>query len=159
MAKNKQLEQYKKTNEFQNILTKFKNRIEILESRINAIYNSNINDKLDFTTSSIEDLKHKLTNNEFDVKDLWVKFLDEIISDIKDEKWEELSIYYKTRKDNANKFLFLPIANWQSNSILRYTETDMLRWERSQYYWLEFDLDNLIWQDDIKQEVNKWAFK
>ena len=149
MALDKKLEWYKETDEFQKILTMCNNKVENYEDKIIWAYNDD-----DVT----DDLLHKMCNNEFDVKDLWCKFLEEITWLIKNPAWENLRKYYQLRLDNAELFLYQPINQyWQSNSILRYTDLDMLRWARSHYKWIEDEIDALIWtelteEDKIKEK-------
>lgn len=154
--KNKKLEKWKKWSECQKILVEFKNKIETLEAQIEAVYNSN---DIEFTNTSADDLKHKLTHNEFDIKDLWVSFINEILWKItKTEDTEKLIEYYEDRLKNSKLFLFLPINQyWQSNSILRYTELDIFRFKRSHYFGFEDTIDSLIGSDDVKTK-DWWAF-
>jgi hypothetical protein len=42
--------------------------------------------------------------------------------------------------------------------MLRYTETDMLRFEASYLDWLEWRLDTLIGTEDVKVPDDIWAF-
>lgn len=156
MALNKDLETYKESTEFKNILTKISNKIERLEAEIESVYNW---EEVTWTDTSIEDLKHLMCKNEFDVKDKWIEYLDWIIGEIKHEKGKELKEFYNNRKDNAKLFLYQPITNgWMSNSILRYTELDMKRFERANFFGLERDIDALIWTEDQKPKTNEWAF-
>lgn len=145
MAINKELRTYKESKEFKDLLAKTKNRIENIELEIDAIYENSEQD-------------NNLTKNEFDVKDQWVKDLNWILWEIKSPKAKELQDFYQYRLENARLFLYQPINKyWVSNSILRYTDLDMRRFERSHFYWIENDIDSLIWSEEEKVDTD-WAF-
>lgn len=149
--KDKKLEKWKNSDEWKKILTEFKNKVENLEAQIESVYNTDKDTTwVSWSESCIDDLKHKLTHNEFDVKDLWVEFINEVFFKIKKtENNKKLIEYYEDRLKNSRLFLFVPINQyWQSNSILRYTELDMIRFERSHYAWFEDTIDSLIGSDD-----------
>lgn len=146
MAVNKDLKIYKKSKEFQDILEKCKNKIKNIETEIDTIYEN-------------WEQYNELTKNEFDVKDQWVKDLNWILDQIKEKKKaDELITFYEYRLENAQLFLYQAInKTWFSNSILRYTDLDMRRFERSHFFWLEHDIDSLIWTEETKIDTD-WAF-
>lgn len=145
MAINKDLKSYKNSKEFQDILAKAKIRMENIETEIDAIYDNG-------------EQVNELTKNEFDVKDQWVKDLNWILWELKAPKAKELRDFYEYRLENARLFLYQAInKSWFSNSILRYTDLDMKRFERSHFYWLEHDIDSLIGTEE--EVINtEWAF-
>lgn len=149
MAVNKDLKQYKESKEWKDIVSKCNNKVETLEAEIDAVYNEEWN----------YDLKHTLTSNEFDIKDLWNDFLTWVIWEIKSPKAKELKEFYEFRLKNSRLFLYQPINQYgTSNSILRYTDLDLKRFERSHYARIEDDIDSLIWQEENKEDKTKWAF-
>ena len=152
MALNKDLQAYKETKEFQDILKRAKNKVETLEAKILSVYNS---DEIEFSNSSVEDLKHNMTHNEFDTKYAYDKFVNEVSELITHKKSKELQDFYKNRKENSTNFMFQAInRSGMSNSILRYTELDMLRFERAYWYGIEDDIDALIGTEDpVHEEI------
>lgn len=150
MAINIDLKQYKESKEWKEIVTKCNNKVETLEREIDAVYNSD---------ADYDDLKHKMTKNEFDVKDLWLDFLNWVLWELKSKKAEELVKFYEFRRTNSNLFLYQPINQYgQSNSILRYTDLDMKRFERSHFARIEDEIDGLIGNEQKEEDLGKSAF-
>lgn len=146
MSINKDLTKYKESPEFKELLTKSINKIENIEAKIEAIYNE-------------WEQINELTKNEFDVQSGWVKDLTFIIESITGDKGKDLKEYYEGRLRNARLFLFQAVNKYgQSNSILRYTDLDMFRFERANLMWIDKDIQGLIWIEETVKTEDDWAF-
>ncbi len=147
MAINEKLQAYKESDEFKELLSKCNNKIDNAKLIIDAQDNN------------IDDIE-EATKNDFNVANIKAKVFTFVLDNLNNKAANDLIVDIEDELKILKEYKYKALNGFGNpNSMLRYTKTDMLRFEVSYLQWVEWRLDALIWTEDIKVPDDIWAFE